>query len=189
MLVSIELIKDEVSKFADSKKFHRTFRRKFRGELIGFRSYAQKRIKETMRNNNYPGLGVWQYIKTGNRMFVDTGGFERSFSGKYYFSGRYITGMRFYFRGTTATGFPHNKLARILTEGTSFKPSPAQRKRLATMAKQRGAPKPEGTMKQKWVIPPRPFIKDTFGSPEVHMQIAKHGARALIKTIREMKDS
>jgi len=185
---------DKAMRSVDPKRFRRFFNKHMN---LGLRRYAYKmmrRIMDTIHNGNFAKLGIQRYIKGSEKVLVDTGDLMAHAVGWKFIKADAgtTTGIKFGPReGIHApSGMTYEKLITLLSEGTSFTPTLAQRVALKTKLKEGkdqsyDAPKPPP--KPIWTIPPRPFLSKALNKSVVRTDFRRTVNEALKNTIRDLQ--
>lgn len=185
---------DKMMKTFDPKRFRQFFNKHMN---LGLRRYAyqmMRRIMTTIHNGNFAKLGIQRYIKGSDKVLVDSGNLMAHAIGWKFIKadGGTTLGIRFGPREGVhgPSGLTYEKLITLLSEGTSFTPTLAQRVALKTKLKEGkdqsyDAPKPPP--KPVWTIPPRPFLANALNKPVVRTDFRRTVKEALANTIRDLQ--
>lgn len=170
-----------------SEVFPKKFNRHMSQQLIGFISYAKAQIARQMRVGSYQPNIVQTIIKGNSTLFVESGRFAANIRAQYVKDSYHVTGVRLgWFKGQTSRGFAHSQLAAMLNTGAEWTPTEAQRLAIMAKVKKAGGPAPNGERQEKYQIPARPFMADTFDNRRVINRFINVVANAVARTVHEM---
>jgi len=179
---------DDKGLIRDMNRFQGVFNKHVSRQLLGFGTFVKNEIKRRMRSGiEGPKLGVQQYIKGGQKLLVHTSGFLNAAKFKYNREGPGLIGIEVgWLGGSTARGYPYPKLAATMEVGREWSPKPSERLAVAIKARESGAPSPQGDRKEKWRIPPRPFLGKIVTDKLVLKKFNYAGEQVIERTLKEV---
>lgn len=184
---------DKAMRTFDPKRFRTFFNRHMNLGLRRFAYQMMRVIMNEIHNGEFKSLGIQRFIKGHEKVLVNTGDLISHAIGWKFLKENVGTtiGMRFGPRDGIhgPSGMSYEKLITLLSEGTSFTPTLAQRVALKAKAQQgeKRPDEPKPPPKQTWVIPPRPFLSQALATPKTKTSFKRVVNEALRNTIRDLQ--
>jgi hypothetical protein len=173
------------------ERFIKTFNQKMNIYLRSFAYKLTRRIYETLYSGKLADLKYVQPLVKGHSVtLIETRNLvDRGIGWKFIKSGAGASvGIEIGARdGTHApSGLSYRRFIELISKGTSFKPSVAQRRALSEKLYRATGERTHG-MQQRWVIPPRPFLNEALHRPATRNDFRRTVEKAANETIRALQ--